>query len=323
MKVFYPLYYKDFRCIAEKCTHSCCVGWEISVDSDTMEKYKNSGREDILCHIEDEVICLSEGDRCPFLRADGLCRIIAELGDEYTSLICREHPRFYHKTGDRVEGGIGLSCEEAARLILSSDNYDVFCEIEHTPDIAEETDFDSLSHREEIYRVLKSEAMDFAEKLGLIKAKYSLEIDIHTPEEWAEILTQLEYLDEGHRGIFSPGKGRGEYGEIYERFLAYLIFRHLSTSENYDNLRARLGFCLLMCSLLEGYTAEGGRSFAEICEFARVISEELEYSEDNTAEIIFEFEATGNTFNGDNAVAFNIGNTTLTESDNINNTKRA
>ena len=291
MKVFFPLYYKDFRCIAEKCTHSCCVGWEISVDEETMEKYKRSGREDILCHIEDDVICLAEGDRCPFLCGDGLCRIIAELGDEYTSLICREHPRFYHRLADRVEGGIGISCEEAARLILSNDDYDVFCQVEHTPDVAEETDFDSISHRDAIYRILKSEGMNFAEKLSLIRAKYLINDPIHTPEEWAEILSELEYLDESHRGIFLPGEGREELGKIYERFFAYLAFRHLSISENYENLRARLGFCLLLCSLLEGYTARGDRSFAEICEFARVISEEIEYSEDNTAEIIFEFEA--------------------------------
>ena len=299
MKKLAPNYYKNFSCIADRCKHSCCIGWEIDIDEDSLAYYKSIDGEIgtlLSQNIEDDgenahFRLVGKEERCPFLQENGLCRMILTLGEDSFCHICREHPRFYHKTGDRVEGGIGLSCEEAARLILSSDNYDVFCEIEHTPDIAEETDFDSLSHREEIYRVLKSEDMDFVEKLGLIRVKYSLGIDIHTPEEWAEILTQLEYLDEGHRGLFRPGKGREEYGEIYERFLAYLIFRHLSTSENYDNLRARLGFCLLMCSLLEGYTAEGGRSFAEICEFARVISEELEYSEDNTAEIIFEFEA--------------------------------
>lgn len=288
MKVFYPLYYKEFRCIAKKCRHSCCVGWEISVDGDTMKRYKSSGREDILCHIEEDVIRLLEGERCPFLRHDGLCRIIAELGDEYTSIICREHPRFYHRVGELIEGGIGLSCEEAARIILSSDKYAEFYEREHTPSIAEETDFDTIRHRDYVFGILKDENLSYDEKIRRIKEKYSLEKPIHTSDEWREILLELEYLDESHRGIFIPKQGREEYDKVYERFLAYLVFRHLSVAENYENLRARLGFCLLLCSILEGYKAS---DFSDLCDFARTISEEIEYSEDNTAELIFEFEA--------------------------------
>lgn len=288
MKVFYPLYYKEFRCIAEKCRHSCCVGWEICVDGDTMEMYKTSGREDILCHIEEGAIRLSEDGRCPFLRPDGLCRIISELGDGYTSLICREHPRFYHRVGDRIEGGIGLSCEEATRLVLSSDDYDLFCEIEHTPELAEESDFDSITHRGYIFNILKDGNLSYDEKIRRIKDKYSLENHIHTQDEWREILFGLEYLDETHRGLFIPKQGSEVYCKAYERFLAYLVFRHVSVAEGYDNLRARLGFCLLLCSILEGYTAS---DFSDLCDFARIISEEIEYSEDNTAELIFEFEA--------------------------------
>ena len=29
MTVTVPSYYKDFKCIADKCRHSCCIGWEI------------------------------------------------------------------------------------------------------------------------------------------------------------------------------------------------------------------------------------------------------------------------------------------------------
>ena len=51
MRVFYPSYYEKFKCIADRCTHSCCVGWEISVDSDTREKYSEIGGE-IYSHID-------------------------------------------------------------------------------------------------------------------------------------------------------------------------------------------------------------------------------------------------------------------------------
>ena len=39
MTEIFPNYYKKFKCIADKCRHSCCVGWEIDIDKDTMRKY--------------------------------------------------------------------------------------------------------------------------------------------------------------------------------------------------------------------------------------------------------------------------------------------
>lgn len=289
MEIFSPSYYNSFRCIADKCRHSCCVGWEISVDEGTMEKYLALGREDILMHIDDGEIKLCDNGRCPFLLDSGLCRIISELGDGYTSLICQRHPRFFHRVGNRLECGIGLSCEEACRIVLSSDGYSEFVISDIDADAAEETDFDTISHREYLYSVLKG-SLDYKSKVDTIKGKYDI-ADIHSLEEWEEILSSLEYLDDSHRGIFRVGSSYNVSEEYLERFLAYLIFRHASVADSYDNLRARLGFCLLLSDILAGYLADGEHSFAEICDYARIISEEIEYSEDNTDSLIFEFEA--------------------------------
>ena len=38
MKLFAPKYYTEFSCIADRCRHSCCIGWEIDIDADTAEK---------------------------------------------------------------------------------------------------------------------------------------------------------------------------------------------------------------------------------------------------------------------------------------------
>lgn len=61
-----------------------------------------------------------ENGRCPMWRADGLCRIQAELGHDALCKTCQDFPRLYHDYGDFVELGLELSCPEAARLILSS-----------------------------------------------------------------------------------------------------------------------------------------------------------------------------------------------------------
>ena len=39
--VFAPSYYQAFKCIAGDCTHSCCKGWEIDIDSESLSKYMN------------------------------------------------------------------------------------------------------------------------------------------------------------------------------------------------------------------------------------------------------------------------------------------
>ena len=41
MKIYAPNYYNAFKCIADKCNHSCCVGWEIDIDNKTLDYYKN------------------------------------------------------------------------------------------------------------------------------------------------------------------------------------------------------------------------------------------------------------------------------------------
>ena len=32
--------YREFKCKADKCKHSCCKGWEIDIDEDTLDYYK-------------------------------------------------------------------------------------------------------------------------------------------------------------------------------------------------------------------------------------------------------------------------------------------
>ena len=127
MKLYAPKYYKKFKCIAGECEHSCCIGWEIDIDSATYAEYEKMkadyGREirksislDGTPHFE-----LCAHDRCPHLDEKGLCRIILNVGENYLCQICREHPRFYNEFDDHTEAGIGLVCEEACRLILNHD----------------------------------------------------------------------------------------------------------------------------------------------------------------------------------------------------------
>ena len=116
MKLIAPLYYKNFKCLADKCTHSCCIGWRKSIDSESLDKYKSlSGeyagkiRESIA--VDDEGACFLHGEcqRCAHLDSRGLCRIYINYGEDMLSEICREHPRYYNPFGDSIAVGVGAS----------------------------------------------------------------------------------------------------------------------------------------------------------------------------------------------------------------------
>ena len=124
MELFFPPYYHSFRCIADRCPDSCCHEWAVDIDPDTAARYRQLPGElgdrlrSVLQDTEDGVIMTIENGRCPMWRADGLCRIHAELGHDALSQTCRDFPRLRHDYGDFVELGLELSCPEAARLIL-------------------------------------------------------------------------------------------------------------------------------------------------------------------------------------------------------------
>ena len=297
MKLYAPRYYKDFKCIADKCPHSCCVGWEIDIDENTLEKYQKlcgGYGEAIAESISEEGgaphFMLSAGDRCPHLDECGLCRIITSLGEEYLSDICREHPRFYNFTSV-CEVGVGISCPAAAELILSSPDYSVSEEIGERDAVADGIEFDGIAARREVYAVLE-EAESYTAALERIYREY--EVDIGEDKAWLLALDSLEYLDEAHRELFwkysSALRPTDREREAYlERFLAYLIYRHTTEAEDGEDFCARLAFCLFCERLLAALICtEGASTLDAVAELARIISEEIEYSEDNTAALMWE-----------------------------------
>ena len=207
MDVFAPKYYKDFKCIADRCKHSCCVGWEIDIDEKTLAIYK-SAKGKYFDRIRNSIVCtdtphfsLADGERCPHLDARGLCRIITECGEDFLCDICREHPRFYNKTSRGIEVGLGMACEEAAKIILSSDDYREFFKIEDAEGSPLATDFDAVAERGKIYEIL-SDNIPYKSKLEKIYALYNLSLSEISDAEWREAISSLEYLHEEHRERF-------------------------------------------------------------------------------------------------------------------------
>ena len=123
----FPSYYKKFTCIADKCPDTCCAGWEIVVDPESLEKYNNLRgayadkiRSLISVDSDGDRIFTSNNNRCPFLLENGLCEMYCEMNHDALCRTCRQYPRHITYFGARLETGISLSCPEAARIIMES-----------------------------------------------------------------------------------------------------------------------------------------------------------------------------------------------------------
>lgn len=121
-----PDFYERFRCRASACRHSCCRGWEIDIDGNTLELYQNLSGEwreimdaAIVCDESGAHFRLTEDERCPFLQQDGLCELIRSFGEDALCDICALHPRFYEVVGSYELAGLGLSCEAVCDLLLA------------------------------------------------------------------------------------------------------------------------------------------------------------------------------------------------------------
>jgi lysine-N-methylase len=235
-------------------------------------------------------ISLCEDGRCPHLTECGLCRIISEHGDDYVSEICREHPRFYQTTGTRREVGLGAVCEEAARLITTSSDYAEFVKVGDVELYGSDSDFDAISERDIVYECLSDASTSYTDRLLKISERYGVSIEKAAPM-LCEVLADLEYLDSGNRALFlnfSPSYKQGKGHEsALERFFAYLVFRHASSACSLSEFRTGIGFALFLERLAASLLDLGELGAPEV---VRMISEEIEYSEENTESIMLEFE---------------------------------
>jgi len=124
MLVTKPDYFDRFQCAAGDCPDSCCKDWEVQVDDDAARAYRALPGElgdrlrQVLRSEDGETYMTIQNGRCPMWRGDGLCRIQAELGEEFLCKTCREYPRLTHDYGDFMELELELSCPEAAKLVI-------------------------------------------------------------------------------------------------------------------------------------------------------------------------------------------------------------
>ena len=131
-------YEEQFHCLAGRCPHSCCIGWEVVLDEDHARRYltgedplsRRAAEAMVYDEAEDAFAFPLSGGRCPFLDGENLCELHRAWGAEATPLTCQTHPRFTEDYGEFAERALSAACPAANVLLLGSREPLGFREIE-------------------------------------------------------------------------------------------------------------------------------------------------------------------------------------------------
>ncbi len=180
MKIVKPTFYKNFKCIAGDCPDSCCQGWEVDADSDSLEYYKTLDNSLEIKKRIDSVLSKDEFDniiftlapkkRCPFLNDENLCDMHIAIGGEHTPYTCRTFPRFIYDFGATREIGISFSCPVASDMMYNTESFDFETDINSDlptlNDIDAEKYFLLYKGRTEAYKIAKDKNKSIRERLN-------------------------------------------------------------------------------------------------------------------------------------------------------------
>lgn len=180
MKIVKPTFYKNFKCIAGDCPDSCCQGWEVDADSDSLEYYKTLDNSLEIKKRIDSVLSKDEFDntiftlapkkRCPFLNEENLCDMHIAIGGEHTPYTCRTFPRFIYDFGATREIGISFSCPVASDMMYNTESFDFETDINSDlptlNDIDAEKYFLLYKGRAEAYKIAKDKNKSIRERLN-------------------------------------------------------------------------------------------------------------------------------------------------------------
>ena len=172
-----PHYYEKFSCTADQCPDTCCAGWQIVIDENSLEKYSNVSGDfgiRLLNSIDwGEGIFEQYEKRCSFLNSENLCDIYKELGAEALCDTCRLYPRHIEEFENLREFSLSLSCPIAAKMILECQEPVRFLEEQDEKEECEEDfeDFDFLLFdcllevREKLFSIVQNRAIPIEKRM--------------------------------------------------------------------------------------------------------------------------------------------------------------
>lgn len=220
--------YQGFVCIADKCPDTCCGGWEIEIDEESLDMYRFLAQDHKVFadNIDYEECCFKQkanGD-CACLREDRLCIIQKDFGEEYLCPTCDLYPRHIEEFPGVREYSISLSCPAAAENFIEDQESLSFVEIEDDmEDLEEYEDFDEnlyemlLSSREQVLSILTDGSLStedafnkMIDHVAKFQDKYDAGVLMGEIDEVGGDQPDSSniYNNQSFENIFADGKGR-------------------------------------------------------------------------------------------------------------------
>ena len=234
-----PPYYHLFSCLGSRCPDTCCRGWKVDIDEESLSRYGALSGE-AGYRIKNAVDWLDESfiqdeKGCILQTEEGLCFIQKELGEQALCSTCAAFPRHVEEYRGVREKSISMSCPEAARLILTTpvseatewQAEDEFDELEYED--YDESLFDSLVElRRQCIQILSREEEPYEAQAEKIRKAAGLPEPAASRlermrEELGELM-ELEVIDDGWTDLMEEagehlwGMSDAEYAGLRSEF---------------------------------------------------------------------------------------------------------
>lgn len=322
MKNIYSDCFGKFKCIADKCPDSCCAGWDVVVDDETYELYKELDgslgekiREAMTVDRDGDRIFVLKNGRCPFFNRDNLCDIIIEKGDNCLCRTCREFPRIRQDYTAFCEHMLSFACPEAAGLMLESENnYEKFGRYELCFDgygyNAEFMEF-LLDVRSKSVEILRDKSLSFSSRLKKcleFNKEVQNKIDSFYEDDTAgeklpendicrdvayiiEFFKSLDIMTDKWAKMLQNVNLRGEkpkidrFGEYFEKIALYYVYRYYLNAIDSQNVLNTIKKIACACIVIS-CVCEDKSDFVQV---ACLYSKEVEHSYENEEALESEF----------------------------------
>lgn len=253
-----PSFYKDFKCIAGDCPDSCCQGWEVDADEQSLEYYKTL-TGDIRKRIDsvldkDEfgntIFRLADKKRCPFLNQENLCDMHIAIGGEHTPYTCRMFPRFINDFGGTREMGVSFSCPVASDMMWElTEPMHFVDELNDLPpelnEIDAQTYFYLTKARKKAFDIVQDRSLPVNQRLiKLLDFGAEIQQDLEEYQEgdnpiaFFDVFRNPELINPQWLERVENGSAKPVSDEVFnENIASYFIFRYFLTAVNdYDVL---------------------------------------------------------------------------------------
>ena len=170
-----------------------------------------------------------------------------------------------------------MSCEAACNLILNSNNFYEIEEIAEIDGVEDICEYDATYDRGVVFNILRDDSLPIDEKIKNICKSFNI---CFSEFSLLDIISRLEFLNANHKILFSQAEKlywNNILSSELTRILAYFVYRHCSEACDYDEFCESLCYSIFCTGLISALSNEN-----TIEDIARIVSEEVEYSPDNT-----------------------------------------